>query len=400
MEVDTACSSRPSTSAAAAPKPFLAALTGVRAFAAFWVLAMHVFAVLGTLVPAPIAPILGFVTRPGFLGVDVFFVLSGFIISYNYAHVFAEGFDLSRWGRFLWARLARIYPVHFVLLVALAVAVLGLGFGHGGQIEEERWSIRGLLTSLLLIHAWVGDKDVWNAVSWSISAEWLAYLCFPLLSAIALAITRRLGPRAAWGVLMMAAAVQAMYATANRYVGYSLPALPALQIVGEFLAGCMTFRIFAGQRGTPRVAAYPGAILLTLTVVAASFARFGVPPHWAVVLVPPMLLGLAGQRGRLSRILSHPWTVYWGKVSFALYMTHYLWLWVIQTAVPVSRLATYDVAWRIGFGLLYVLPPFVIAMATYQVIEEPARRRIAGIVRRPATAGRDAAVRNTAMGLT
>jgi peptidoglycan/LPS O-acetylase OafA/YrhL len=123
-------------------KPFLPALTGVRAFAALWVFSMHMAAVVTAMLPGRVASAWAFVTTPGFLGVDLFFVLSGFIISYNYAAIFDNRFDVTRWGRFLWARLARIYPVHFVLLIALAAAVLGMGFGRVPESPRDAGPLR------------------------------------------------------------------------------------------------------------------------------------------------------------------------------------------------------------------------------------------------------------------
>ena len=87
---------------------FLPALTGVRAFAALWVVALHLTAIESVLFHGTSADALMFLGHPGFLGVDVFFVLSGFIISYNYARTFDQPAERADYGRFLWARLSRI----------------------------------------------------------------------------------------------------------------------------------------------------------------------------------------------------------------------------------------------------------------------------------------------------
>jgi peptidoglycan/LPS O-acetylase OafA/YrhL len=96
-----------------------------------------------------------------------------------------------------------------------------------------------------------------------------------------------------------------------------------------------------------------------------------------------MLLGLAHGRGFLAQALACPWMVYWGKVSFSLYMTHYLWLWVMHTFLPLATLATYSAPVRLGFLLLHLLPTLAIAAATYHVIEEPARRHLARVITAP-----------------
>jgi peptidoglycan/LPS O-acetylase OafA/YrhL len=366
-------------------RPFLPALTGIRAFAAFWVLALHMTGVIGALAPPPFAAAFARMSRPGFLGVDVFFVLSGFIISYNYAHVFDRGIDAKQWGRFLWARLARIYPVHIVLLAALAVAVLGFGFGRGGAIADRRWSLGALVESALLVHAWLGHKDVWNAVSWSISSEWLAYVCFPLLSLAALGIVRRPGTVMSWITLAILTVLPACNMAIGRATG--APMLPPLQILSEFLAGCIVYRLFVRGDGVRGPALRPGLTLLGLIGMAMALDATNLPVYWAVVLVPPIVLGLARQHGRASRVFSHPIAVYWGKVSFALYMTHYLWLWVMHTFLPLDRLAVFGFLPRVAFVSLHFLPALLIASATYHLLEEPARRALARVVERPAAPG-------------
>lgn len=365
---------------ARARAPFLPALTGVRAFAAFWVLALHVWGVVALLAPGVLTRAAEPFALAGALGVDVFFVLSGFIISYNYARTFDEGGGVRRWRRFLWARLARIYPVHVVLLAALVPAVWGLGFG--GEIEARRWSARALAESLLLVHAWSGNVDVWNPVSWSISSEWLAYLTFPLLSGAALWIVRRSSPATTWLALSLIAALPALHQTVDPFLDV-MPPMPPLQILSEFLAGCMVYRLFESGRRVRGLFASPMVNLALLLAVSAGLARTGASPFWSVLFVPPMLLGLAQGRGFLSRAFAHPWCVYWGKVSYALYMTHYLWLWVMHTAFPEETLASYTFAARMTLLALHVLPVFAIAALTYHLVEEPARHALARLVERP-----------------
>jgi peptidoglycan/LPS O-acetylase OafA/YrhL len=365
-----------------ASKPVLRALTGVRTFAAFWVLLLHMQVVIGALVPEPYAAVTAFFGRPGFLGVDVFFVLSGFIISYNYAETFDRGITPGRWSRFLWARLARIYPVHFALLVALALAVFGLGFGWEGEIEAKRWSITGLVQSLVLVHAWVGAEDVWNPVSWSISSEWLAYLAFPVLSLLALAITQRVNGMSVWIVITAVAALPAIRDTLDNRL-LDLPSMLPLQILSEFTAGCMIYRIFHGTTTVPAAARSPAAHMVLLITAGSILGIAELPARWTLLVVPPMILGLAHQLGWLAQALARPWVVYWGNVSFSLYMTHYLWLWAMQTFLPLASLQGYSAPARLVFVLVYLLPTLVIAAATYHLIEEPARRRMARLVHRP-----------------
>src|SRR5471032_1559875 len=87
-------------------------LTALRFFAAMWVVLYHYWPNLnGEHMPALVAH--------GYLGVELFFVLSGFILCHVYLDQFASG--RFRYGGFLWARLARVYPLHIAALVGIGL---------------------------------------------------------------------------------------------------------------------------------------------------------------------------------------------------------------------------------------------------------------------------------------
>lgn len=110
--------------------------------------------------------------------VDVFFVLSGFIISF----VYAEKMDSrASYGRFLQKRLARLYPLYlaaFVAMTAISLAIAGAGLHTNTAASLSAQCLGG---GALLLHAWFDCGGMPPlGVSWSISAELLAYLLFPI----------------------------------------------------------------------------------------------------------------------------------------------------------------------------------------------------------------------------
>ena len=155
------------------------ALTGVRALASWWVVFYHLQPALLTLTPS-LAPWLGGLARGGDKGVDLFFILSGFVLSLNYNDRFRRP-ELKSYGRFLWLRLARIYPVHLAgLAVWGAFLVINVLVRHA-DTRGEYFGVCSLIANLFLVQAWwIPMKMSWNYPAWSISLEWLAYLCFPL----------------------------------------------------------------------------------------------------------------------------------------------------------------------------------------------------------------------------
>jgi len=183
------------------------ALTGLRAFAALAVVFFHfrfvAFAPVGYATDYPI-------TASLYLGVDLFFILSGFVLMHAHGAEFGR-LELGTTLRFYALRLARIYPVHVAILF-LVLAMLGgeLVLSHGaplGPDQAERFRPDGFFRHLFLV-GW--SSPTWNPPAWSLSAEWTAYLFFPVVAWAAV----RLSIPAALAVLgALAVTFATVYAT-------------------------------------------------------------------------------------------------------------------------------------------------------------------------------------------
>lgn len=335
-------------------------LTGLRFVAAVWVLVYHFRDHLGLDVDR-----LGLVAK-GYLGVDLFFVLSGFILSHVYLGRFAEG--RFHYGSFLWARLSRIYPVHLVTLAATILIWL-VAMKMGAGFSPVAFDPAVLPQHLLLIHAWGTTPTVqWNFPSWSISAEWFAYLGFPVAAFLVLAFQRRplIG-------LALAMALFAVMALSAQHFGLPLPEitrLGAIRVVPAFLTGAALYGL--GRRVVlPRKAATAGLFMATAWIVVASSFRapdLVIWPGFAVLILSLAEGAKTGARGGLG---AAP-LVYLGEVSFALYMTHL----PVDIAYfhALDRLApgiSGPTAWIAWFGVFAVT--LLVSMAAYHLVERPAR---------------------------
>ena len=171
---------------------FIRQLTGVRFVAAFWVVLYHYQPALAT--AGVLFPLLHEVLRVGSLGVDLFFTLSGFILTHTYLTKLGPKVAGKSAGHFLWLRLARIYPVHFVMLNVAGLAVLAASLAGSGDARDRDWlNPISYIKQLLLIQEWGPDPSRgWNFVAWSLSMEWLAYLFFPLVALILWRVKDRL----------------------------------------------------------------------------------------------------------------------------------------------------------------------------------------------------------------
>ncbi len=116
------------------------------------------------------------------LFVDLFFVVSGFVIASQYL---GKVDDFPSIGRFIWRRLARIYPLHLATLAFYLIVALALYFGLARTDNAARYPLSDVPAQLLLLHALDGQRLRFNFPSWSLSAEMFCYLLFPVVALLA-----------------------------------------------------------------------------------------------------------------------------------------------------------------------------------------------------------------------
>ena len=146
-------------------------LTGLRGVAAIGVMFFHYF-IFVHWVPDKISlqtAIIKSVNQMHFF-VDLFFILSAFVMTLSYASYFDKRIQRSDYKTYLLKRIARIYPLYLFNLICYLIV-----FGRNGL------EIKQLLINLLFFNIFFESKYNFNFVAWSLSVEFLAYLFFPLL---------------------------------------------------------------------------------------------------------------------------------------------------------------------------------------------------------------------------
>ena len=320
-------------------------------------------------------------------GVQFFFLLSGFILTYNYLDEFRNPTRRAVWNFFV-ARWARVYPVH--VLTSLAALPITLRLLNNGFISDP-FTIT--VTHLFLVQAFVPVNspavNAYNGVSWSLSVECCFYLALPLLIP---ALTR--GSAARRALVLLVVLAPWMAAVASVCGAFALPVwihpyrFPPVRMV-DFVAGVL-LSIYWHHRNAKTTA--PTSVRwATLTELAAvvglavwAWGCFrladgkGWMPAvgWSGVYLPPFAVCLwvfARGRGRVSRAIASKPLEYLGEISFAFYMFH----------IPVFSVLLMH-GWRIGFHkwswpaqwTAAFATTFVLAVACYHLYEIPLRDRL------------------------
>lgn len=368
---------KPSRPPPAGARPaLLPALTSLRFLLALGVVLFHYQV---TMLPAGATPIA--LIERGRLGVDMFFILSGFVL----AHVYGPQVRDGRYshGDFLAARFARIYPTHLAMLVLMAL-LAGLALLLRQPFDQQGYTLSGWLADLTLVQAWLPiTPTAWNGPAWSLSAEWAAYLAFPVFAFLGLKRGRN-----PWLTIAMAGALfvalDAVYrwrcgevlTRADDYFG-------VLRIPAQFLYGIGLQQLGARlrRRKVPAITASvisAGAVLLMMA--------FQVDERLTVAVSGILVLSLAMvSRAGADGLLAHPWALAAGEASYALYLVH----------MPLM------VIWKNGLAMLggidsrYVMAPWEAAVllpisiaagfALHFAWEGPARRWLRARLSRAAT---------------
>lgn len=350
-------------------KPAIASLTGIRALAAFLVLFLHA----DQNVPIGITHV-GVVSR-GYLGVDLFFLLSGFILTYVYFDSMEQPTG-RKFAIFMWHRFIRLYPVHIAVLAALVIVVLGAGRLGLNLRSPEAFTFSALPWQVLLVHAWgVTDQVSWNVPSWSISAEWFAYLCFPL---VAYGLGRIRDPRM---LLMIAAASLGAGALVFSWAGWGLSGAwiapsALVRIAGSFVCGAALCRYAVLRRALESRSAFNDAMAMVALAAFLVLPSFGMPDFALVALLAVFIGALAMSSGVTARLFSLVPMVWLGEISYSLYMVHFPVLRALSIPFRPDRLAAMGPLAAIAAYAFAIGVCVAAAAVLYYLVERPLRIRL------------------------
>lgn len=312
----------------------------------------------------------------GYLFVDYFFVLSGFVIAHAYAGRLKTPRDA---GRFMVRRLGRVWPLHVLMLgafVGLELARLWFHFDGATPFTGDR-SVPAIFTNLLLIQALnIHPSLTWNGPAWTLSVEVACYVVFAALVLFAPKNWRWLG-----AVLAVVGAVMVLL-FAKRFMNTTYDLAFPRAAYGFFL-GCLLQGLWTRL---PRLKGAAATVLEAATIAGVcAFIGFATGPTTVLVTVLFVFAVwvFAGEEGRLSRLLDTKPLVTLGRWSFAIYMVH---MFVLVVLLIVAR----KLDWmpggrRIDFGSVWLNDLFAVALfvgitalavLAHRLVETPAQRLI------------------------
>ena len=313
----------------------------------------------------------------GYLGVTFFFILSGFILTYNYHEKFDE-INKEKIKGFLKARIARIYPVYlltFVIAIPLSIGVI--------LKEPLIYLVVGII-NLLMLQSFIPVPSVYfsfNGPSWSISVEMFFYVLFPFL--IYLVMQKVKISKKIWLLLFVCfvyicGLILAYYMRDSELAHWLFYILPIFRIL-DFIIGIIISLWFirVKQKGliiaSVRLMTYMEftAILLLILVfyfhenVHQTLRFWG---YYQPIMI--LIIGVfAFQKGYISKLLSNERLIYLGEISFSFYMIHQL---VIRYATNVSIINSNPIV----FILFTLLVSLIASHLIYKYYEIPMKVKI------------------------
>lgn len=272
-----------------------------------------------------------------YLMVDLFFILSGFIMLHVYGPWFSQSVNRVDFKRFTIARFARVYPLHLAMLL-ITVTIFGfsglVGIPENTIIQTEN-SLYSFITNLLLLqsmnlHNWFS----WDHASWSISTEWWMYMLFPFvvrpllslkpLGRVAVVVSCFIGYACITLFIMPLVSYPATLPffkydpTDNSVnVGYQYGFLRCLF---GFVLGMMMYMGYRNDWGKMWLA--NGYTLLMLTLGLGLCMHFAIPDVFTIAFLPLILLSAAYGSQRINALFATKSLQRLGDLSFSIYLVH------------------------------------------------------------------------------
>jgi peptidoglycan/LPS O-acetylase OafA/YrhL len=321
-----------------------------------------------------------------YLWVDFFFILSGFIMTHVYLDRFSDSVSFAEYRSYLFARFARIYPLHlFTLLLLVSLEFVKL-FGLNTPAFTNKFNLTALFANLTLLQAldlncpplfWC--DTYWNEPAWSISVEFVVYCIFPFLLLALTTIQPKFEP-IAYIIILIAIFLLIKFTRGTLDSIIGIPAIARCSL--ECILGILTYKVY--RRGNYRKywslnLLGIGALVWIGLILHGGSERFHSLSDWSILPgFSVLILAVAvNKSGSISRLLDSRFLLYLGTISYSIYLVH----WPIAQLLKTVWQYEFNLTFGSGFNDLqvsialcgFILTTIVTASLTYQFIEVPMR---------------------------
>jgi peptidoglycan/LPS O-acetylase OafA/YrhL len=298
----------------------LPSLTSLRGVAALWVVIYHY-----SVQCFPTLDVTDYthIFHKGYLAVDMFFMLSGFVLTHVYHRKFLNDAS-SNYRGFVVARIARIYPLHLLILllfVATAIAANWSGDFSIRSLEkiplQGSESVSAFFANIFLVQGLDAGKLSWNYPSWSISVEFTAYLLFPLV----LPLIWRASTTAKWMLVALLVGLLGFFAyiAQDNFDQWDGP-IVLLRCFPEFLLGSL---LYCGFRSVPTgIGLERDGTIFGIILIVLACLHFGAADLLVTLLFALLILTAVRNTGRFARWANVKALVWLGDISYSIYLIH------------------------------------------------------------------------------
>lgn len=342
----------------------LNSLTSARGIAAWLVVLYHLRASTPWM-PSPVMDVL----NKGYLAVDFFFMLSGFVI-YLSGHKVLERDGARAVPGFLLRRIARIYPLYALILFGTIIFASAIRV-HGG--DASGYPLRELPLHIVMIQNWGFTEQLsWNHPAWSISTEFAAYLMFPIILLVTPIASARRSTLLIGMILSLVVLALILHFFGQVRLGEDVTHSGTIRCLCEFICGNLLCACWLrGDPQDPRMFATASLIVAVAGTLWASGVANETMVFPAITACIVLMLAQLSLRFEGNSLWPLHWRtcIYLGEISYATYLAHFM-LFIIFKLVFVDDASNVAPA-RIALFLFGLL---IASIALHEFVEKPGRR--------------------------
>ena len=313
-----------------------------------------------------------FLLPHAYVAVDMFMILSGFVLAMSYERRFRELPAPASYARFFKHRIARLYPM-YALMTLVCFVLCRLGWL---TFLKPDASVTALAANLFAVQTWLWPGSSLDGPGWSISAEWAANLAFPILVPAILSVSL-------WRASVMTGIAMAVLLVSALLFGtlFDIPAAGAVNIISgpealgrcisEFILGVYLWRV-RSRTDRARLLARDDVQVAILAALALLmfYPRFDVV---LVILTGLLVLGLAYDTSLLCRALGSGIAYRLGVISYSVYIVHIALLPLRDVLAQHFELTGLPHSWIVAVTCTAALT-ITLASFSYYAVERPAQR--------------------------